>query len=228
MRRRICSARHCPLPKDIRCRNQSLAGALTGHVSAQAPHSMHSSALISYLPSFSEIASTGHSAAQAPQAMHSSEILYAMIVYLQHVLWLLYHTMPKKSNTFPVKFSVILRYFYAKQRKCTLLTVFSPIYRPRDPHIAKIAPAKKTKKANRTVVNTANRKAKKNATAPLIFQRCGCIRMFRLRQCLKGSDNLLQLGVCASLVRIVHGFVLEGAPRIHGAVDLAHITDIQD
>lgn len=167
MHRRICSARHCPLPKDIRCRNQSLAGALTGHVSAQAPHSMHSSALISYLPSFSEIASTGHSAAQAPQAMHSSEILYAMIIYLQHVLWLLYHTMPKKSNTFPVKFSVILRYFYAKQRKFALLTVFSPIYRPRDPHIAKIAPVtkrksresgsrkydklKKRKKRNRTV-----------------------------------------------------------------------------
>lgn len=51
------------------------AGAPTGQVSAQAPHSMHTSGLISYLPSPSEIAFTGHSAAQAPQLMQSSEIL---------------------------------------------------------------------------------------------------------------------------------------------------------
>ena len=50
------------------------AGAPTGQVLAQAPHSMQVSGSISYLPSPSEIALTGHAAAQAPHAMHSSEI----------------------------------------------------------------------------------------------------------------------------------------------------------
>jgi hypothetical protein len=49
-------------------------GAPTGQTEAQAPQSMHSSAEMTYFPSFSEIAFTGHSDAQAPQAMHSSEI----------------------------------------------------------------------------------------------------------------------------------------------------------
>ena len=55
--------------------DQAWAGAPTGHVSAQAPHSMQASGLISYFPSPSLIAETGHSAAHAPQLMHSSEIL---------------------------------------------------------------------------------------------------------------------------------------------------------
>lgn len=54
------------------------AGAPTGQTSAQAPQERHSSALISYLPSPSEMALTGHSLAQAPQEMHSSLILYAI------------------------------------------------------------------------------------------------------------------------------------------------------
>ena len=57
----------------------SAAGAPTGQVSAHAPHSMHLSASIAYLPSPSAIASTGHSAAQAPQEMQSSLILYAIV-----------------------------------------------------------------------------------------------------------------------------------------------------
>ena len=49
----------------------SWTGAPTGQVSAQAPHSMQVSALISYLPSPSVMASTGQPAAQAPHAMQS-------------------------------------------------------------------------------------------------------------------------------------------------------------
>jgi hypothetical protein len=60
----------------------SWAGAPTGQVPAQAPHSMHLSGSITYLPSPSEIASTGHSDWQAPHMMHSSEITYAIVVYL--------------------------------------------------------------------------------------------------------------------------------------------------
>jgi hypothetical protein len=57
----------------------SALGAPTGQTSAQLPHSMQTSGLISYLPSPSAIASTGHSAAHAPQEMHSSVILYAIV-----------------------------------------------------------------------------------------------------------------------------------------------------
>ena len=49
-------------------------GAPTGQASAQEPHSVQRSALISNLPSPSEIAPTGHSASQAPQEMQSSLI----------------------------------------------------------------------------------------------------------------------------------------------------------
>jgi hypothetical protein len=59
--------------------NYSSAGALTGHASAQEPQLMHSSALITYLPSPSEMQLTGQASAQAPQLMHSSEILYAIL-----------------------------------------------------------------------------------------------------------------------------------------------------
>lgn len=53
-------------------------GASTGQTPAQVPQSMHSSLLITYLPSFSEIQLTGHSSAHAPQAMQSSVITYAI------------------------------------------------------------------------------------------------------------------------------------------------------
>jgi hypothetical protein len=65
--------------------NYSSAGASTGQASAHAPHSMHSSALISYLPSTSTIALTGQASTQEPQAMQASEILYAMIKYLHMI-----------------------------------------------------------------------------------------------------------------------------------------------
>ena len=61
--------------KKPKVKSYAWAGAPTGQVSAHAPHSMHASGLISYLPSPSAMALTGHSAAQAPQLMHSSEIL---------------------------------------------------------------------------------------------------------------------------------------------------------
>ena len=60
-------------------RNYSSTGALTGHASAQEPQLMHSSALITYLPSPSEMQLTGQASAQAPQLMHSSVILYAIL-----------------------------------------------------------------------------------------------------------------------------------------------------
>ena len=60
----------------------SCTGAPTGHVLAQAPHSIHVSASITYFESPSLIALTGHSAAHAPQLMQSSVILYAMKKHL--------------------------------------------------------------------------------------------------------------------------------------------------
>ena len=51
------------------------SGALTGHVPAQAPHSIHSSALIQYFVSSSCMHETGQAAAQAPHLMQASEIL---------------------------------------------------------------------------------------------------------------------------------------------------------
>jgi len=54
------------------------AMASVGHASAQAPQSVHRSALMTYLSSPSLIALTGHSSAQVPQEMHSSVILYAI------------------------------------------------------------------------------------------------------------------------------------------------------
>lgn len=52
----------------------SSCGEFTGHTSAQAPQSIHSSALISYLLDPSEIQETGHSGSQAPQLTQSSLI----------------------------------------------------------------------------------------------------------------------------------------------------------
>lgn len=49
-------------------------GASTGQTPAQAPHSIHSSASITYRSSPSEIQDTGHSASQAPQLIQSSLI----------------------------------------------------------------------------------------------------------------------------------------------------------
>lgn len=57
-------------------------GASTGQVLAQAPHSMHSSALMTYLPSPAEMASTGHSLSQAPHSTQASVITYAIGVHL--------------------------------------------------------------------------------------------------------------------------------------------------
>ena len=63
--------------------SQSAWGASTGQTLAHVPQSMHSSASITYFPSFSEIQLTGHSLSQEPQAMQSSEILYAIPIHLQ-------------------------------------------------------------------------------------------------------------------------------------------------
>jgi hypothetical protein len=62
--------------------NYSSAGAPTGHASAQEPQLTHSSALITYLPSPSEMQPVGQASWQAPQLMHSSEILYAILINL--------------------------------------------------------------------------------------------------------------------------------------------------
>ena len=60
--------------------NYSL-GASTGQAPAHAPQEMHSSSLITYFPSTSEIALTGHSSTQVPQPTQvSRSILYAMII----------------------------------------------------------------------------------------------------------------------------------------------------
>ena len=55
--------------------NYSALGASTGQAPAQAPHSIHSFASITNLPSPSEIHPTGHSPAHAPQEMQSSLII---------------------------------------------------------------------------------------------------------------------------------------------------------
>jgi hypothetical protein len=55
--------------------NYCASGAPTGQVPAQAPQSTHSSALITYLPSTSEIALTGQPSAQAPQPRHVSALI---------------------------------------------------------------------------------------------------------------------------------------------------------
>jgi len=49
--------------------------ALTGHCAAHAPQSTQRSALISYCPSPSKIASQGQTLWQLPQEMQSDEIL---------------------------------------------------------------------------------------------------------------------------------------------------------
>ena len=49
-------------------------GASTGHTFAQAPHSMHASASITYMLSPAEIHDTGHSDSHAPQLMQESLI----------------------------------------------------------------------------------------------------------------------------------------------------------
>ena len=58
-----------------KCTDYCCSGAPTGQVPAQAPQSMHSSALITYLPSCSEIALTGQPSAQAPQPRHVSALI---------------------------------------------------------------------------------------------------------------------------------------------------------
>ena len=55
--------------------NYSCSGAPTGHTEAQAPHSRHALASITYELSPSEMQLTGHSEAQAPQLMQASLIL---------------------------------------------------------------------------------------------------------------------------------------------------------
>ena len=74
-RRRLRDRNRRPACSDYCC-----SGAPTGHVSAQAPHSRHASASISYLPSPSEIAPTGHASAHAPHWMQASLIPYAITV----------------------------------------------------------------------------------------------------------------------------------------------------
>lgn len=81
--------------------------APTGQPSAQAPQSMHSSGLISYLPPFSEIAPTGQVSAHAPQAMHSSLILCAIVTspFQICLIWvfpfsLYYHTAAEFARVF--------------------------------------------------------------------------------------------------------------------------------
>jgi len=66
-------------PWELCTPNYSSTGAPTGHKSAQLPQEMHSSALITNLPSPSEMQEAGHSAAHAPQEMHSSVILKAIV-----------------------------------------------------------------------------------------------------------------------------------------------------
>ena len=75
------SLKPAPIARSRFCclHDYSAAGAPTGQTSAQLPHSMQVSGLISYLPSPSKIASTGHSAAHAPQEIHSLLILYAIV-----------------------------------------------------------------------------------------------------------------------------------------------------
>lgn len=54
--------------------------APAGHPSAQAPHSMHVSASITYCPSPSLIAPAGQVPSQAPQEIQASEITYAIVI----------------------------------------------------------------------------------------------------------------------------------------------------
>ena len=65
------------------CDYSSFTGAPTGQAPAQAPHSRHSSASITYLSSPSVMHPTGHSSAQAPHLMQSSVILKAILSYLR-------------------------------------------------------------------------------------------------------------------------------------------------
>ena len=58
--------------------------------SCAAPHSMHASASISYLPSPSAIAPTGHSPSQVPHIIHSSLILYAICFSSLEILFTLF------------------------------------------------------------------------------------------------------------------------------------------
>ena len=60
--------------------NYSWLIAPAGHPSAQAPHSMHVSASITYCPSPSLIAPAGQVPSQAPQEIQASEITYAIVI----------------------------------------------------------------------------------------------------------------------------------------------------
>ena len=62
--------------------NYSWLIAPAGHPSAQAPHSMHVSASITYCPSPSLIAPAGQVPSQAPQEIQASEITYAIVIIL--------------------------------------------------------------------------------------------------------------------------------------------------
>ena len=94
------------------------SGASTGQTLAHAPHSRHSSGLITYLPSFSEMAPTGHSSAQLPHPRHfSASITYAITVILSNQmrckyefsLAIYYNILFQNVNVFAFIF-VIIRY----------------------------------------------------------------------------------------------------------------------
>lgn len=103
-------------PDQSHC-NQPAVGAETGQTSAQAPHSMQTSASITYL-SPSLIAETGHSPAQAPQAMQSSEITYAILSLPPINLYLHCNTYKIKCKTFTKK---IFRHMCTK---CLIRVIF--------------------------------------------------------------------------------------------------------
>ena len=88
-------------------KNYSSTGAPTGQVSAQAPQLMHSSALITYLPSPSEMQETGHPSAQAPQLMHSSVILYAIFESsIKFCCYIYSSTISEKIKSFSKKIEI--------------------------------------------------------------------------------------------------------------------------
>ena len=89
-------------------------GAPTGQTSAQEPQLMHSSALITYLPSPSLIALTGQPSAHAPHIMQSSLITYAIsITSLFNIVPSLYHIVLKMYSVFD-KFLVQNRFYVVR------------------------------------------------------------------------------------------------------------------
>ena len=95
----------------VKTPNYSSEGAPTGHTSAQLPQEMHSSALISNLPSPSEMQEVGQPSAHAPQEMHSSLILKAIVNSSVKTFGvdfspmpILYHIFAKNQEPFAKKF----------------------------------------------------------------------------------------------------------------------------